>query len=141
MIIGFEDAFTDIQSEYISLCLEYVNNDVDEVFAYIYQTRSMKMFNAFFKKDGKILSAGQLGTEEASDEFLEVGRDDISKIVDVCDKYEHKCPNELKLVYNVKTKKFDAELGYEDYSEKEKVTPFEVFLNWFRAEKAKCSKS
>ena len=70
MIIGFEDAFTEIQSDYISLCLEYVGNDADEVFAYIYQTSGMRMFNAFFRKDGKVFSAGQLGSEEASDEFF-----------------------------------------------------------------------
>ena len=132
---GFEKVFTDVQADYISLCLEYAENDADEVFAYVYQTPGMRMFNAFFRRDGKILSAGQLGSEQQSDEFLETGRNDISRLLDVCERYEHPCPNEMKLYYNVRTKRFNAKCGYEDYSVKNKVTPFEVFLAWLRSEK------
>jgi len=40
MIIGFEDAFMDVQSEIISLCLEFLDltgQDADEIYAYAYQ--------------------------------------------------------------------------------------------------------
>ena len=31
---GYEDAFMDLQSDYISLCLEYAEGHAEEVFAY-----------------------------------------------------------------------------------------------------------
>jgi len=31
MIKGFEDAFTDLQSEFVSLCMEYTNESVDKI--------------------------------------------------------------------------------------------------------------
>lgn len=37
MIKGFEDAFTDLQSEFVSLCMEYTNGSVDKIYIYIYQ--------------------------------------------------------------------------------------------------------
>ena len=35
MIKGFEDAFTDLQSEFVSLCMEYTNGSVDKIYIYI----------------------------------------------------------------------------------------------------------
>lgn len=43
---GFEDAFTDLQAEFVSLCMEYTNGNVDKIYIYIYQDTSQKMFNA-----------------------------------------------------------------------------------------------
>ena len=28
---GFEDAFTDLQAEFVSLCMEYTNGNVDKI--------------------------------------------------------------------------------------------------------------
>ena len=139
MITGFEDAFTDVQSEFISLCLEFVDNDADEIYVYIYRTETEKTFNAFFKKDNRVLSAGEIGTDEQSDEFLMTGMRDIRKLVEVCDKYEHKCPNEFKLTYNTATKHFDAEYRYKEYTTKDKVTAVNVFINWLNNERNKSS--
>ena len=44
----FEDAFTDLQSEFVSLCMEYTGGCVDKIYIYIYQDASQKMFNAIF---------------------------------------------------------------------------------------------
>ena len=133
--MGFEDSFADVQSDYISLCLEYGGENVHKVFAYVYQTDSLRMFNAFFEKDGSIIAAGNIGTYEEADEFMSVGRDDIDKIRTVCEKYGQKCPNEIRMIYDVKTKQYDATVGYENYSLKDKTTPMTEFLNWYRSEK------
>ena len=133
--MGFEDSFADVQSDYISLCLEYGGENVHKVFAYVYQTDSLRMFNAFFEKDGSIIAAGNIGTDEEADEFMSVGRDDIDKIRAVCEKYGQKCPNEIRMIFDVKTKQYDATVGYEDYSLKDKTTPMTEFLNWYRSVK------
>ena len=55
MIKGFEDAFTDLQSEFVSLCMEYTNGSVDKIYIYIYQDTSQKMFNAIFVKGKRVI--------------------------------------------------------------------------------------
>ncbi|MBQ5312309.1 MAG: hypothetical protein ILP19_09790 [Oscillospiraceae bacterium] len=135
MKTGFEDAFTDIQSGMVSLCLEYAGEDTDRIFIYAYQTEGVRMFNAFFDKGGQIAAAGQIASDELSDEFMAAGREDIKKITDICAEYDHKAPNEMRLTYDVNTHKFDAQYGYENYSLKNKTTPMTEFLNWYRKEK------
>mgnify|MGYP001630885857 CR=1 FL=1 len=131
MIIGFEDAFMDAQSEIISLCLEFLDltgQDADEIYAYAYQNEHETMFNAFFKKDGTILSAGKLGSDEQSDAFLHVGIESVIKLVAVCKKYEHKCPNECKLIYHVTSKQFDAKYEYTDCVAEKGISPVENLM-------------
>lgn len=134
---GYEDVFSELQSDYISLCLEYAENKAEEVFAYLYRTETMRMFNAFFRVDGRILAASQVDTSCSEDEFMEVGRDDISKLEEICREYDTATPNELKIHYDAISRKYDAVVSYEDYSVKDKVTPFQVFMKWLKEEKEK----
>lgn len=60
MIKGFEDAFTDLQSEFVSLCMEYTNGSVDKIYIYIYQDTSQKMFNAILLKERELYLLGIL---------------------------------------------------------------------------------
>ena len=94
MIKGFEDAFTDLQSEFVSLCMEYTNGSVDKIYIYIYQDTSQKMFNAIFVKGKRVIPAGNFADDEASDEFLSIVIKDIDKLVELCDMYQCKGPNE-----------------------------------------------
>ncbi len=138
MFLGFEDAFIDIQAEIISLCMEFLSNanaDAEYIYVYIYQTKCQKMFNAFFSINGSIISAGEIGTEEQSDEFLDIGTGDIARLIELCDKYQHPCPHEFKLTFEVKSSKFDSKYSYEDYSKKDEVDPIDVFLEWIAEEK------
>ena len=82
---GFEDAFTDLQAEFVSLCMEYTNGNVDKIYIYIYQDTSQKMFNAIFVKGNDVIPAGNFADDEASDEFLSIGTKDINKLVELCD--------------------------------------------------------
>ncbi|MBO4637066.1 MAG: hypothetical protein J5685_07960 [Clostridiales bacterium] len=134
---GFEDAFSRVQSEYISLCLEYAEGKAEEIFAYVYRTETMRMFNVFYRSEGKILTASQIPTSCSDDELLEAGRNDISNLEKVCKEFEAEIPNELKMHYDVRTGKFDASVSYEDYSIKNKKTPMEVFMGWIKAERSK----
>ena len=110
----FEDAFTDLQSEFVSLCMEYTGGCVDKIYIYIYQDASQKMFNAIFVKGDRVIPAGNFADDEASDEFLSIGTKDISKLVELCDMYQQKCPNEYKLEFDVATHKFDASYRYDE---------------------------
>ena len=126
----FEDAFTDLQSEFVSLCMEYTGGCVDKIYIYIYQDASQKMFNAIFVKGDRVIPAGNFADDEASDEFLSIGTKDISKLVELCDMYQQKCPNEYKLEFDVATHKFDASYRYDDYT-KSGISPVSELMSWY----------
>ena len=131
---GFEELFTEIQSDTIALCLEYLeknNVNADVIYVYIYQTKYSRTFNAFFSINNKIKTAGEFASEEDSDAFFDIGLDDVEALIDLCAKYEHPCPNEFKLVYDVRTKHFSADYKYEEYSETD-LDSDEVFMNWIK---------
>ena len=136
MIKGFEDAFTDLQSEFVSLCMEYTNGSVDKIYIYIYQDTSQKMFNAIFVKGKRVIPAGNFAYDEASDEFLSIGIKDIDKLVELCDMYQCKGPNEYKLELDVATHKFDASYRYDNYT-KSGISPVSEFMSWYEEIKEK----
>ena len=132
---GFEDVFMDLQSDYISLCLEFAGS-ADKVYAYLYQSPQVRMFNAFFLTGGTIKSAGEIPSDVDVDEFLQVGRDDVDRLLAVCAEYGHEAPHELRMVYDVGTGRYDATYGYEDYAVRRKTSCMQEFMAWFRAERA-----
>ena len=97
---------------------------------YIYQDASQKMFNAIFVKGDRVIPAGNFADDEASDEFLSIGTKDISKLVELCDMYQQKCPNEYKLEFDVATHKFDASYRYDDYT-KSGISPVSELMSWY----------
>ena len=128
---GFEDRFMDIQSDYISLCLEYAGSGIDKVFACIYQDEALRMFDAFFEKDHQLIFAGRLQTDVDPEEFFRVGIGDIERLLGTCAEYGHPCPHEMKMVYDVRTRKYDAHFSYEKTPDND---PRARFLSWLQEE-------
>ena len=130
MIKGFEDAFTDLQSEFVSLCMEYTNGSVDKIYIYIYQSDTQIFFNAFFAKDKKIYLLNDWFDDDQINDFFDCGVEDVDNIVEVCDTYDGKCPYEFKLSYNVKTKSFDAKYNYDDIAMENDVDLVDIYKEW-----------
>ena len=130
MIKGFEDTFTDLQSEFVSLCMEYTNGSVDKIYIYIYQSDTQIFFNAFFAKDKKIYLLNNWFDDDQINDFFDCGVEDVDNIVEVCDTYDGKCPYEFKLSYNVKTKSFDAKYNYDDIAMENDVDLVDIYKEW-----------
>lgn len=128
----FEDEFMDLQSGLISLCIEVANQKVSKVYAYCSNEKKSKMFNAFFEVDGEIKTLNQLGvSNKLAFQFLKIGTEDLEKIDAVCTKYNMPIPTEIKLYYDVDSKKFDAKYKYEEVcSAKTGKDAAEIFLEW-----------
>ena len=128
----FEDEFMDLQSGLISLCLEVVEEKASKVYAYCSNEKKSKMFNAFFDVNGEIKTLNQLGVpKELSFEFLKTGTEDLEKVDGICAKHNMPVPTEMKLYYDVKSGKFDAEYKYEEIcSAKTGKSAGEVFIEW-----------
>ena len=59
----FEDEFMELQSDFVSLCLEVAEQKVNKVYIYCSIEKKSTMFNAFFEIDGKIKTLNQLGID------------------------------------------------------------------------------
>jgi len=111
----FEDEFMELQTGLISLCLEVTRGKVDKIFAYGSNEKHSTMFNAFFEVDGEIKTLNMLGiSKELAFQFLGIGIDDLDKLDGIGKKYDRPVPTELKLYYDVRTKKFRSEYRYEE---------------------------
>ncbi len=128
----FEDAFMDAQSAAISSCLEILNVKniaVGVIYVYLFQNKFNYFPNAFFKKDNSIFRLNDVLDDNSVYKLFDMLTDDIKNIIETCNTYDKKCPNELKLIYEVNTGKFDAEYGYDD-SVDENVGLVTAFQNW-----------
>lgn len=128
----FEDEFMDLQTGLISLCLEITRGKVDKVFAYCSNEKKSKMFNAFFEVDGAIKTLNLLGvSNDLTDQFLDIGISDLLKLDSIGEKYNRRVPTELKLYYDVRTRKFRSEYKYEEVcSARTGKAAGQVFFDW-----------
>lgn len=128
----FEDEFMKVQSDLLALTLEATGKLVDKIFAYCSIEKSSKMFNVFFEADGEIKTLNLLGLDSKyTMQLLKVGTNDLEKIKEVCSKHNRPTPSEIKMVYDVKSGKFNADYQYgEICSAKTNVSSGQVFMKW-----------
>lgn len=127
----FEDKFMELQSDLISLCLEFVENQVDKVYAYGVIEHPIYSFKAFFEVNGKIIVMDKIVEDRArKSAFMDIGISDLIKIKNLCDEYHQVFPSELKMIYDCKTKKYRASF---QYNTKIYDIGFSTsFLNWMK---------
>ena len=117
----FEDEFTDIQSDMVSLAIEALETadmTVDKIYIYAFGTEHEGFFNLFFVKDGRLLHNHQVGvSEDIIDQVLNLGIDDTFKLLALCKKYGGQAPCQYKLVYDCDTGHFDGDYSYDDLSD------------------------
>lgn len=130
---NFEDKFMEIQTGLISLCLEVTGSKIDKIFAYASIEKKSTMFNAFFERDGKVLTINQLNIDRGTVmEFLKIGTTDLEKIKVICEQNEIQTPTEIKMYYDVKTGKYNADYKYDEVcSDKTGMSSGEVFMKWY----------
>ena len=133
MKTNFEDKFMEIQADLISLCLEVTENSVDKIFAYASIEKKSTMFNAFFEKEGKVLTINQLNIDRKTVmEFMKIGTTDLTKIKEICEQNETQTPTEIKMYYDVKSGNYNADYKYDEIcSEGTGVSSGEVFIKWY----------
>lgn len=135
----FRDEFIELQMGIISLCLEFADGNADYIYAYGSIEEFSTTFNVFFKKDGKVLTSEQINNnDDLGWQLLRLGAEDLQKIRILCEECSVEHPTEMKMYYNVKTKKYNADFKYEPVCTLENgVLEREVFENWIKEEKDK----
>ena len=131
---NFEDAFMELQSEYVSLCLELLGNTVEKVYIYLSIEDKSQLFNVFVKKSNTIQTLNQVVSDRALlMRFLKLGTDDIEKIQSLCKQYKVSTPTELKMTYDVKTGGYIADYQYKPVCTD--ISSGEVFMKWVSLER------
>lgn len=128
----FEDEFMDAQASMISLCLEVTGKKVDKVYAYCSNEKKSAMFNAFFDVSGQVKTLNQLGvSSKEAGRFFDFGLEELGHLNDVCARHKMPAPTELKLYYDVKSGKFNADYKYKEVcSANTGKCAAEVFMEW-----------
>ena len=148
----FEDYFTEIQSDMVSICLEYVENKADEIYIYTSFESNVATSNYFYNIGGNILKKHNLNNAnngfnydvslERQRDCLQILIDDIKQLVEVCKKYGRPMPTEIKMVYDVKTKQFNADYKYNlVHSNHKTKTADDIVNDWYYEVKNKRNSS
>lgn len=129
---AFEDEFMEFQTGLIKLCMEVTKLKVDKIYAYASNEKKSKMFNAFFEVNGEIKTLNLLDIpDDLAWDFLKTGTNDLEILDAICEKHSKPSPTELKLFYDIKTGKFDAQYKYKEVcSAKTGKAAGDVFEEW-----------
>lgn len=126
----FEDEFMDIQSDIIGMCLDFVDDEVDKVYAYGYINEKSTRFNVFFVVDSKAKWTHEFAKNQNEIfEYLDEGIEYLEKMAEICKRYGQRMPTELRMVYDNQTGKYESTYVYEEL-ETEDLSAGEIFRSW-----------
>lgn len=143
----FEDQLMEIQSDMISLSLEYVENKAETVFIYVVLEDGLVSFDVFYKIGGfiseksdvnKYLSEKINDSDDIQFSLLEYGIEDAEKIEVLFEENSKEVPTEIRLVYDVKNNSLKSNYRYDAmYEKNEDLSVSDVFEAWIQEEKSK----
>lgn len=143
----FEDQLMDIQSDMISLSLEYVENKAETVYIYVVLEDGLVSFDVFYKIGGFISEKSDVNeylSEKINDSddiqfsLLECGIEDAEKIEVLFEENSKEVPTEIRLVYDVKNNSLKSNYRYDAmYEKNEDLSVSDVFEAWIQEEKSK----
>ena len=143
----FEDQLMEIQSDMISLSLEYVENKAEIVYIYVVLEDGLVSFDVFYKIGGFIFEKSDVNeylSEKINDSddiqfsLLEYGIEDAEKIEVLFKENSKEVPTEIRLVYDVKNNSLKSNYIYDAmYEKNEDLSVSDVFEAWIQEEKSK----
>lgn len=142
----FEDFFSELQADMVSICLEYVSNNADTIFIYCSFEEKVISSDFFFLINGKVVRKNKLNDalEKNENKFqyntsvdrqrgvMRIINGDIEKIYKLCNEYNREMPTEIKLVYKVDKNSLNAEYKYDLIHTNDPVkTADDISMEWF----------
>ncbi|MHC6202165.1 hypothetical protein ACYULU_03115 [Breznakiellaceae bacterium SP9] len=139
----FEDYFSELQADMVSICLEYVAKRADVIYIYCsYEGRTITCQH-FYNINGHIAENHKLNDFALDDYSYDVSlkritsvakilTEDMQKITDLCKEYGREAPTEIKLLYDVRKNSLSAACRYDQiYSNDSVKTAHDVIAEWF----------
>ncbi|SME20298.1 hypothetical protein BACERE00175_03981 [Bacillus cereus] len=140
----FEDKFSELQADMISICMEYVEDRADKVYVYASREEGIISGSFFYCINNKYVERHKVNDAlEDEDERYDVSTkrqsmvlriicEDIEKIEELCKEYERDMPTEMKLIYDVHSGKFKAQYKYDLVYTNDEVKTASYFADeWF----------
>ena len=140
----FEDRFSELQADMISICLEFVEDRADKVYVYASREEGVISSSFFYLINNKYVKSHKVNDAlENGDERYDVSPkrgfmvlrilcEDIEKIEELCKEYERDMPTEMKLIYDAKSGNFKAEYKYDlVYTNDDIKTADDIADEWF----------
>lgn len=119
MEITFEQQYSALQTDMVSICLEYCEHKASNVFIHVIYERDSIFTNFFFKINGKMFKKGKLddsiGTVSLprQKEALSIITKNTQALIKLCEESNKPAPTEMKLVYDVKKNSLQANYSYD----------------------------
>jgi hypothetical protein len=141
---GFEEKYSELQADMISICMEYVEDRAEKVYVIASCEENVISGSFFFRihdtyvechKVNDALKDGENRYDVSSGRMfkvLEVISEDISRMKKLCKEYNKDMPTEMKLIYDVGSGKFQAEYQYDlVYTHDDTKTANHIANEWF----------
>ena len=146
----WEDCFSELQADMISICLEYAKEKVDTIYIYCSFEDMVISCDFFYCINGKIVRKHKLN-DAISDEScrydtsvarqeatLDMMTDDIQSLYQLCKEYKKEMPTEMKLIYDATKNSVKADYKYDlVYTEDPQKTADDIVAEWFAELKVK----
>ena len=144
----FEEYFSELQADMVSICLEYAEGRAEKIYIYGSCENNSLSSTCFYCINGITVRRSQMNDaikikdknsnfryDESDDRqlgLLDVLSDDMDKILELHEEYQMEMPTEIKMVYDVTKNSLKAEYSYEiKYSNiKDKLSEY-VVDEWF----------
>lgn len=120
----FEDKFGGLQTDIISVSMEYVEDRADKVYVYGSFSEDTTFGNFFYLINNQYVERHKLNdvleggdtrynvSTKRQDVVLEVINDDMDQMQSLCKKHDQPMPTEMRLVYDVKNDDLKADYTY-----------------------------
>lgn len=136
----FEDYFSELQTDMVSICLEYVGDKGDDIYIYCSCENNVYSVGYFYKINGKLKERHKINEElpncdvsvNRQQAVMKILMDDLEKIKEICNEFDRPMPTEIKMVYDIKRNSLNAKYQYDlVYSNDNKKTADDIEEAWF----------
>ena len=149
----FEDYFSELQVDMVSICLEYVEKKADRIYIYCSFEEMAIFCDFFYCINDSVVRKHKLNDVISNESFrydtsvarqiavMDIIIEDIEKIYKLCNEYKREMPTEIKLIYDVNENTLNANYKYDlVHSNDEYKTADDIAMEWFEEIKNKRSK-
>lgn len=136
----FEDYFSELQADMVSICLEYVENEGDNIYVYCSSENSVYSVGYFYKINGQVKERHKINEELPNADtsikrqkmVMEILMEDLKQIEEVCKQFDRPMPTEMKLIYDIKKNSLDVNYQYDlIYTDDNEKTADDIEEEWF----------
>lgn len=121
----FEDYFSELQTDMVEICMEYVEDRAEKIYIYCSFEGGVQSCNFFYKVNGKVVKKSRLndvivdGQEEydvsipRQRDVMAILNEDMVALRKLCEEYQREMPTQIKLIYDVAANSLNADYSYD----------------------------